>query len=315
MDNPLDEHRPPLPPLVVMLFGILTISTGSIIVRYAQAYAPSLVIAAWRMILATLILAPITLTRYRRELTVLTRKELALAALSGFFLALHFASWITSLEYTSVASSVVFVTTTPLWVALLAPFTLRERLSRTVLSGIALALAGGVVVGFSDTCSLTSTAGLTCPGLADFFRGRAILGDVLATIGAIMAGVYVIIGRRLRAKYSLVTYISLVYGAAALFLAALMLAQGSHPFGYPPSAFAWFLLLAMVPQLLGHSSFNWALGYVSVGLVSVALVGEPIGATLLAYLILHETPTAFKLFGAILILIGIVIASRTGSDE
>jgi drug/metabolite transporter (DMT)-like permease len=312
--NPGKNH-PPIPPLVVMLFGILTISTGSIIVRYAQAYAPSLVIAAWRMVLATLILAPFTLLRKRRELSVLTRKELALAALSGFFLALHFASWITSLEYTSVASSVVFVTTTPLWVAMLAPFTLRERISRPVLSGMALALMGGVIVGLSDTCRFTSAAGLSCPGLADFFRGRAILGDLLATIGAIMAGVYVIIGRRLRAKYSLVTYISLVYGAAALVLVLFMFAQGSHPFNYPLTAFIWFLLLALVPQLLGHSSFNWALGYVSVGLVSIALVGEPIGATLLAYLILNETPTAFKLFGAILILIGIVIASRTGSDE
>lgn len=299
-----------MPPLLVLLFGILTISTGSIIVRFAQGYAPSLVIAAWRMIFATLVLSPIALSRSRGELSKLDRGELVLVGLSGFFLALHFATWITSLEYTSVASSVVFVTSTPLWVAIAAPFTLKEPISRPVLVGMGLALAGGVIVGLSDTCTLRAGA-LSCPDVADFFRGRAIVGDLLAIIGAIMAGAYVIIGRRLRAKYSLVAYIFMVYGIAAIVLAAVMLLHGNSPAGYSLAAYAWFLLLALVPQLLGHSSFNWALGYVSVGLVSVALVGEPIGATLLAYFLLGETPTALKIFGAILILIGIVIAARS----
>jgi len=292
-----------------MLFGILTISTGSILVRYAQGYASSLVIAAWRLVLATLILSPLALIRHRSELTMLTRGELALAGLSGFFLALHFATWITSLEYTSVASSVVLVTTTPLWVALLAPFTLKEPISRPILVGMILALVGGVVVGLSDACSL-SQGSLQCPDLGQFFRGEAILGDILATIGAIMAAVYVLIGRRLRARLSLIGYIFLAYGAAAIVLVLVMFARGYSPIGYPPTAYLWFLLLALLPQLMGHSSFNWALGYVSAALVSVALVGEPISATLLAYLLLGETPTMLKLFGAILILIGIYIASK-----
>ncbi len=305
----LSSRRPALPPLLVLLFGILTISTGSLMVRYAQGYAPSPVIAAYRMALATLVLAPMALMRHRDELKALTRGELALAGLSGFFLAIHFATWITSLEYTSVASSVVLVTTTPLWVALLTPFTIKEAISRYVLVGMALALVGVIGVGLSDTCQMSQIR-LSCPGLEKFFQEKAILGDLLATSGAIVAAAYVLIGRRLRPGLSLVGYTFLVYGSAAAFLVAFMLISGNSPIGYPSQAYLWFLLLALVPQLMGHSSFNWALGYVSAALVSVALLCEPVGATLLAYLLLGETPTTLKIFGAILILIGVYIASR-----
>jgi drug/metabolite transporter (DMT)-like permease len=305
----LSSRRPALPPLLVLLFGILTISTGSLMVRYAQGYAPSPVIAAYRLALATLFLAPIALTRHWQELKSLTRSELALAGLSGFFLAIHFATWITSLEYTSVASSVVLVTTTPLWVALLTPFTIKEPLSRPVLMGMALALVGVMGVGLSDTCRISQMR-IFCPGMETFFEGKAILGDLLATSGAIVAAAYVLIGRRLRIGLSLVGYTFLVYGAAAIFLVTFMLISSNTPVGYPSQAYTWFLLLALVPQLMGHSSFNWALGYVSAALVSVALLCEPVGATLLAYLLLGETPTILKLFGAILILIGVYIAAR-----
>jgi len=306
----LPSRHPALPPLLVLLFGILTISTGSLMVRYAQGYASSPVIAAYRMVLSALFLAPIALTRHREELKSLTRSELVLAGLSGFFLAIHFATWITSLEYTSVASSVVLVTTTPLWVALLTPFTIKEPLSRPVLVGMALALVGVMGVGLSDTCHISQMR-MICPDMGKFFEGKAILGDLLATSGAIVAAAYVLIGRRLRTQLSLVGYTFLVYGAAAVFLVAFMLVSGNAPVGYPPQAYIWFLLLALVPQMMGHSSFNWALGYVSAALVSVALLCEPVGATLLAYLLLGETPTTLKLFGAILILIGIYLAARS----
>ncbi|HEY5671762.1 MAG TPA: DMT family transporter [Anaerolineales bacterium] len=292
-----------------MIFGILTISTGSIMVRYAQSYAPSLVVAALRLFLATLVLTPFALSRHRSELAALSRGELALAGLSGFFLALHFAFWIISLEYTNVASSVVLATSTPLYVALFAPFTIKERVSRIILLGVALALVGGVVVGLSDACSINQ-AGLQCPELGQFFRGKAIIGDILATMAAVVAAAYVLIGRRLRAKLTLIGYISLVYGVSAIVLVVVMFASGNSPFGFPPMAYFWFLMLALVPQLLGHSSFNWALGYASAALVSVALLVEPIGATLLAYIFLGETPTMLKIFGAILVLIGVYIASR-----
>ena len=244
-----------------LLGGILAVSTASIFIRFAQAAgAPSLVIAAYRLTLASLLLAPIALTRYRSELRGLTRRELAFGLLSGVFLALHFAVWITSLEYTSVASSVVLVTTTPLWVALLSPLVLRERVGTAAFIGLALALTGGAIVGLSDVC--TWKAGVTsCPPAASFFGGTAFLGDFLALFGAWMAAGYMLMGRKLRAKMSLIPYIFVVYGMAAVALIAIMFAMGKSPVGYPPLTYLWFVLLALIPQLLGHTTFNWALAY------------------------------------------------------
>ncbi|MBN2549000.1 MAG: DMT family transporter [Anaerolineales bacterium] len=304
------DKKPAIPPLPGLFFGLLAVSTASVFIRYAQQEAPSLVIAASRLTIASLVLAPIVLKWRRAELRRLSAGDLRLALLSGFFLALHFATWISSLEYTTVASSVVLVTTTPLWVALLAPLTLKESISRLVLIGMALALAGGVVVGMSDAC-LLQAGRLVCPSAAEFFQGQAFLGDLLALAGALMAACYIIIGRRLRARVSLLSYIFVVYGMAAVVLVVIMLGAGQTPLGYSGMTYIWFILLALVPQLLGHSSFNWALGYLSAAYVSIALLGEPIGSTILAYIFLDEAPTAIKIFGAILILSGIYIASRS----
>ncbi len=310
----IDPERSPAPPLIVLAFGILAVSTASIFIRFAQAEAPSLVIAAYRLTIAALILAPIALFKRRQEITSLSRRELVLALASGFFLALHFATWITSLEYTTVASSVVLVTTIPLWVALLSPFTVKEPISRLVLLGMVIALMGGVIIGLSDACQ---TAGfrVTCPSLTEFIGGKAFWGDLLALTGAIMAACYMLIGRRLRGKMSLVSYIFIVYGVAAVVLVIIMFAAGYQPFPYSAKVYLWLVLLAVVPQLLGHSSFNWALRYVSAAYISIALLGEPVGSTILAFFILHETPGGLKIFGAILILAGIYLASRSEKDQ
>ena len=288
-------HRPPVPPLLAVLFGILAASTAAIFIRYAQDYAPSLVIAAWRLSLASLVLTPLALTRRRAELTSLSRREVGLALLSGLFLALHFATWITSLEYTTVASSVVLVSTTPLWVALLSPFTLREPITRLRAVGMLVALTGGGIVGLSDS--------------GESAASNPLLGDALALVGAVMGASYVILGRRLRSRMSLVSYTFMVYGMAAVVLVALMLAAGQTPFGYPAQAYLWFALLALVPQLLGHSSFNWALRYLSAAYVSTLLLGEPVGSTILALVLLNETPGLLKLAGAVLILAGIYVVA------
>jgi drug/metabolite transporter (DMT)-like permease len=305
---PVDQ-RPRVNPLFVLGFGILAVSSASIFVRYAQETAPSLVIAAWRLSLAALILTPLTLRRDRPVLRALRREELTLALFSGLFLALHFATWISSLEFTTVASSAVLVTTTPLWVALVSPLFLKEPITRPILTGMLLALVGGMIIGLSDTCTWQGGS-LVCPGLNEMVHGRAFLGDILALAGAIFAAAYVIIGRKLRGNMTLLSYIFLVYGAAAIVLVGMMLLARKPAFGYPPITYLWFLLLAIFPQLLGHSSFNWALKYVSAAFVAVTLLGEPIGATILAYFLLDEAPTAIKVFGAILILTGILIASR-----
>ncbi len=301
-------------PVVAILFGILAVSTASIFIRFAQKEATSLVIAAWRLTVASLILIPVAASTHRRELTSLKRNELLLALLSGFFLAIHFATWITSLQYTTVASSVVLVSTIPLWVALLSPFTIKEPIRRAVLIGLVLALVGGVVVGLSDSCSITK-AGLTCPSLSNFLHGRAFLGDLLALCGAIAGAAYLLIGRKLRAKMSLISYISLVYGMAAIVLVIIMLSAHENPFGYSAHIYIWLILLAVIPQLIGHSTFNWALGYLSAAYVSITLLGEPIGSTILAYFILHEKPSPIKLVGGVLILVGIYIASRSETNK
>ena len=303
------ERRPPIQPMLVLAFGILAVSFGSIFIRQAQAYAASLVIAAYRLTFATLIITPIAFTRNRGELASLRCNQLLLASLSGLFLALHFATWISSLEYTTVASSVVLVSTTPLWVALFSPFFLKEPVTRLVIIGMALALIGAVIIGLSDSCAWVNGR-LTCPAFNEFVQGQAFVGDLLALMGAIMGAGYVMIGRKLRPGISLMSYIYVVYGLAAIVLVILMLVAGESPVGYPPQAYLWFLLLAIFPQLLGHSSFNYALGYLSAAYVSIMLLGEPICATILAYFLLNEIPTPEKIFGAILILAGIYMASR-----
>jgi len=306
--NP-NNRQPRVPPLLVIGFGILAVSTASIFIRYAQIYAPSLVIAAYRLAIATVILAPVAYLRHRSELRLRKRWEIVLALLSGLCLALHFAAWITSLEYTTVTSSVVLVATTPLWVALLSPITLKEPLTRLIWIGMVLVILGSIVVGLSDTCTLFAGK-IACPTFQDLVTGEAFLGDLLALIGAWMAAGYVLIGRRLRTQMSLVPYIFIVYGVAAGFLIIIMLLVGYPPWGYPPELYFWVVLLAIIPQLLGHSTFNWALGFLPAAYVAITLMGEPIGSTVLAYIILKETPTAVKMFGAILILAGIYVASR-----
>ncbi|GAB4460494.1 MAG: DMT family transporter [Anaerolineales bacterium] len=293
-----------------LLIAILAVSTASIFIRFAQADGtPSLVIAALRLTFATLLLAPLALTHHRAELAALSRRQVTLGVVSGLFLAVHFATWISSLEYTSVASSVVFVSTGPLWVALLSPMLLNERLTRAAIVGLGLAILGGTAIGLSDACIIQS--GVQCPELGQILQGRAMWGNFLALAGAWAVTGYLIIGRKLRAGMSLVPYIFLVYGMAAAALILIMLAAGQSPFGYVPKTYGWIFLLAAVPQLIGHSTYNWALRYLPAAFVAVTTLGEPIGSAVLAYFILKETPTAATIFGGVLILLGIYLASRT----
>lgn len=300
-----------LRPGMALAVAILAVSSASILIRLAQSEAPSLVIASLRIGVASLFLAPIALTHYRREIVVLSRSQLLLALLSGLFLAAHFATWISSLEYTSVASSVVFVSTGPLWVALVSPIILKERVSRDAFYGLGIALLGGVVVGAADSCR--GAAGSECAGFAAGLKGSALWGNFLALLGAWAVAGYLVIGRKLRSDMSLVPYIFLVYGMAAVALLTLTLTIGLSLTGYQPITYFWILLLALVPQLIGHSTYNWALRYLPASSVATANLGEPIGSAFLAYLILQERPGAFTILGGILILIGIYLASRVST--
>jgi len=307
------NEKPRVSPWVVISLGIAAVSTASIFIRFAQRDAPSLVIAAFRLTIASLVLAPVALTRHPEEFRRLSIKQILLLLGTGAVLALHFASWISSLEYTSVATSVVLVTTTPLWVAIFSPLVLHEKITQKVVWGLVIALVGGIIVSLNNACQLPSALNhwvFTCTGFDGLLQSRVLVGNVLALVGALSASLYMLAGRSLRSSLSIDTYTFSVYGTAAVVLLLICLATRQPMAGYPPRAYLWFTALALVPQLLGHSSFNWALKYLPAATVSVTLLGEPIGSTILAFFVLSERPGILELSGLILIMIGIYLTAR-----
>ena len=289
-------------PYIVLAVGLLAVSSSSILSRFAQNdHASSLLIAAWRVTFATLVLTPIVISRYRAELAQVSRSDLIFVLLSGLLLAVHFASWITSLEYTSVSTSTVLVSTNSLWVALASPFLLRERLSRITLIAVVVAVVG---VFWISATGDTGTA---------LHQGQATLGNVLALIGAVAVGGYYMIGRRVRAKVSLIPYIWLTYGTASIALILVVLLTGQTVVGLSPDAYLWMTLIGLLPQLIGHSAYNYALGYLSAAYVSLTIPVEPIGATILAALLLQEPLVSQHITGGALILLALVLASREES--
>jgi drug/metabolite transporter (DMT)-like permease len=303
--------KPPLSPVLVLAIGILAVSFGSILARLAQEEgAPSLVIAVYRTAVATLIFLPIMLSRYRHEVRGLKPAGWRLAVASGVLLALHFATWISSLAYTSVASSTVLVATSPLWVAVAAPFFLGESFTRPLKIGMALALFGTVIITLGDAL-VVGDDGRLALNVAEMAGGqRPLLGNTLALLGAVAASGYMLIGRKLRGQLSLVSYATLVYGVAAVSLLAAVLLSDMPLFGYSPRVYLLFLAMGLIPQLLGHSSFNYALGYLPAAYVSVVVFAEPIGASLLALLIFSETPGPWVLLGSVFVFAGVLFAGK-----
>ncbi len=236
-----------------------------------------------------------------------------MAIFSGSILGMHFALWIASLEFTSVVSSVTIVQTSPLFVALLSPLILKESIGRNLVIGIVISFTGSIIIALSDAC--VWEAGLSCPPLSTFFQGKALQGDLLALGGAVGGALYLLIGRRLRSRLDLLPYIFLVYGAAALWLIFTALVTKTPLTGYAPMTFVWFFLLALVPQLIAHSTYNWVLRYLSAALVSIALLGETVASTLWAYWLLDESPPMLRIGGALLILVGIGIATWRRSTQ
>lgn len=294
----------------VLTIGIFAISSGSILIRLAQDESvPSLVIAFWRMMLSALIVLPFTLAGRRRELGEMGRAKWGLAILSGMLLGLHFATWTSSLALTSITSSTVLVATAPLWVGLASPFLLNEPLSRGLKQGIGLALLGTVVVSMSAVVGVEN--GRITLDLAGGDGNQALLGNALALIGGITVAGYLIIGRRLRPHLSLLSYTTVVYGMAAMTLLFINLIWDQDLIGYSITAFALFLALALIPQFLGHTSFNWALGFLPAAFVSLAALSEPVGATILAILIFQEFPGPLVIGGSILILTGVYLGGRS----
>jgi drug/metabolite transporter (DMT)-like permease len=275
---------------ILLPIGIFAISTASIFIKLCEA--PALIIATYRMMLASLMLMPFAC--YKRTWRGWEKKEWIWFPLSGFFLSLHFAFWIASLKYTSVASSVVLVTTHPLFVGIGSWLFLKEQMGMKLVLGIVLSVLGSGLISYGDMV----------------WSKEALMGDGYALLGAIAASGYLLIGRKGRKDQDLFSYIFPVYSTAGLVLIIFSLLFQKPFFGYSTTTYLFMFLLALVPQLIGHTTFNWSLRYFSASMVAISILGEPIGATILAYLILGEELTILKVLGGISIFAGILVALR-----
>lgn len=291
------DARPAVNPYLAVLIGVFAVSFSALFVRLCGA--PSLMIATYRLLFTFLLLAPLTLAERFGGVRRMSRCQLGLAALSGVFLAFHFVTWFISLKYTSVASSVVIVTIQPVFVVIGSWLFFREKISRLAVCGGLLALSGSLVI-----------------GTGDFRIGLgAFLGDLLALAAAILISGYLLIGRRLRGSVDLTGYTFVAYGtsALALILTSLLAKVPFHP--YPWRDWLLMFALAAVCTVLGHTVFNWALRYIQASVVSVSILGEPIGAIIWAALFLHENPTVRQLLGGALIFAGLFVFTRVAARQ
>jgi drug/metabolite transporter (DMT)-like permease len=283
---------PPARVFALLALGVVSVAFSSILIRAAEA--PAMSVAFYRNAIAAAILLPIALSRHRDELRSLSRRGWATALLAGGLLAAHFALWIPSLSYTTVAASTVLVTTTPVWVALFGR-AMGERVTRRTGVGIALALAGAVLISGGDY------------GVS----ARAAFGDLLALGGAVAAAGYLLAGRSLRRRISLTTYTGIAYTTTAAILAVAVTVSEASFTGFEPRVWALFVLMALVPQIGGHTVFNYLLGHVEAGTVAIAVTGEPVVASVLALVFFGEVPAASAVAGGVTILAGIWIVIRT----
>jgi len=290
--------------LIILPVAILSVSTAAIFIRFAQETMPSITIASYRLIIASLILFPFTIKNAHKEMKDLNNRSIRLIIISGFLLALHFASWIKSLEFTNVISSVVLVTTTPIWVTAISPWLINERAPKRFLLGLALAFLGMVLISFINS-GLFSNWKMN----EIFYKDELIIhGNLLALLGALCAAGYVVIGRILRRQLSTGSYALSVYSIAGAALVVFSVVSQEQSMRINLNELKWLVLLALIPQLIGHSLINWSLGIMPAYYVAISLLGEPIGSTILAVLILKEIPTISEIISAGIILLGISIA-------
>ncbi len=298
------SDSPPVSPLVALGVAVLAVSTGAVLVRLSSA--PSAVAAFYRVFFTTLPLLPVAVWRYQAAFARLGARDLLGASLAGVALAVHFAAWFESLAWTSVAASVTLVQSQPLFVAVGAWLLLRERLSRHMIAGIVVAVLGMAVMSAGDL-------------FGDLGGPDPLLGNTLAVVGAVMAAGYVLAGRSLRQRIALVPYVVIVYSVCTVCLFGIAVLQGGPLVAYPAREWLIFAGLAVGPGLLGHTVLNWTLAHLESSVVSVSLLGEPVGATVLAAVLLAESPTAFTVVGGVVVLVGIYVTARdrarAGPDE
>jgi drug/metabolite transporter (DMT)-like permease len=279
---------------LAIIIAVIAVSFASIFVRWSDA--EPLAIAFYRLLFTTLLLLPFVLVKRGQEIRNLGGKNIGLMLGIGLVLSFHFSMWITSLGLTSVASSVILVTAHPILVGTVSHFFMKDKLSKLNFIGIFVAITGVIVLTLGDFTGGPLT-------------GSKTLGNILAFLGGICAGIYILGGRKMRRSVSIVTYAFLVYLFCTIFLFIQCLATSTQIFPLPANEYYLFLLMALVPGILGHTLYNWSLKYVTATVVSVSLLGEPIGSSILAVLLLNEVPSSYVLIGGPIVLAGIMMAS------
>lgn len=274
-------------PYIALLIGVIAVSTSAIFVKLASAPAP--VIAFYRLFFSVLIMSPLFLLKYRHELKWISKRDWLMSAVAGVFLAFHFILWFESLNYTSVASSTVLVTLQPIFAFIGTYIFFKEKVtSKALLSGV-LGITGSFIISWGDFK----------------ISGMALFGDLLALVSCAMVTAYLLFGQTVRKRLSLITYTFIVYGISTLTILLYVLLLQYPIIPSNNGDWIYFLLLAIVPTLLGHSLFNWSLKWLSTSVISMSILFEPIGAGILAYYILGENVVWTQVIGGIIILIGI----------
>lgn len=271
-----------------ILAGTFFTSLSSIIIRFSEA--PALVIAAYRMLFTTMMLVIPVYINNRSEFKSLNRKNFVMCVLSGVFLALHFASWIQSLQMTTVANSTILVSCSPIFVAAINYFLLKEKINKNMVIGILMSLLGTIIIGM---------------GSSQGTGNSMMIGNILAFMGAIFVAGYLVIGGIVRKNISAGVYVFIVYSVSAIVLFIMCFITDTPIYPYPAREFALFFTLAFFSSILGHTVYNYLMKYFSSTLISVSTLSEPIFASLMALLIFMEIPSLYTIIGGIIIIAGI----------
>lgn len=276
-------------PYVAIAIGVISVSLSAIFVKLSSA--ESAVIAFYRMLFSVLIMSPVFLLKYKSELKLLQKRDWLFSIVAGVFLAFHFILWFESLNYTSVASSTVLVTLQPIFAFVGTYLFFKEKVAFQSIVAVIVAISGSLLISWGD------------------FRvsGAALYGDGLALIACAFITGYLLFGQDVRKRLSLMTYTMVVYSVSTITLFFYVLFMGQSFGPYESTDWLLFVMLAIVPNLLGHTLFNWSLKWVSTNAISIAILFEPVGAAILAFFIFNEKLILSQVIGGIIVILGILM--------
>jgi drug/metabolite transporter (DMT)-like permease len=285
-----------------LLSAVIAGSFAGVFIKFAlQAGAPVPLVVAARLFLAALVLTPIVLRNHRQELLHLQKKDILIAGFAGFWLALHFLWMAYAIENTSILIVQVIINTGPIWVAFLEVTFLHTRLPRIIWIGSFLTLIGGTIIALGS-------------GTGDAFGGNALYGAALALISALASATYLTIGRHVRSKVSLLPYIWVVFSAGSITAIIAVIATGTSITGYDSEVYLWLVLITLLPQLIGHAGFNYALGFLPATIVAISAQLISVTAPIVAYFAFAEVPVTTDIIGSMIIM-GSVLLTITRKNS